>query len=72
MPKLMYVERRAYRRTEEVPQPRTSEEDKQERVRLKEIQDEAAELDVATDEVLEHIDSVLALGIGQTATAGAA
>jgi hypothetical protein len=72
MSKLIYLERRAYRRSEEAPQARTAEEDKQEQTRMKEIHDEAAEIDAATDEVLEHIDTVLALGIGQAATAGAA
>ena len=72
MPRQMFVERRAYRRVEETPVERTSAEDKQERQRMKEIHDEAAELEESTDELIEQIDAVLALGIGQTATAGAA
>lgn len=68
----LFVERRTHRRAEEAPVERTAAEDKQERARLKEIHNEVAELEESTDDVLEHIDEVLALGIGQTATAGAA
>lgn len=68
----LFVERRTHHRAEEAPVERTAAEEKQERERLKEIHDEAVELEASTDELLDQIDAVLALGIGQTATAGAA
>lgn len=66
MPRRIFVERRAYRRApEEAPVEQTKAEQQSEQQHHQDIQDEVAEIEASSEEVLKHIDEVLALGLGQ-------
>lgn len=65
MAKQLFIERRSHRRAEEAPVERTAEEEKSDKARRQEIANEVAELEATSDEVVAHIDEVLALGLGQ-------
>lgn len=72
MPRRIFVERRAYHRTpEEAPVEQTKAEKQSEKQHHQEIQDEVAEIEASSEEVIKHIDEVLALALGQVGVSAA-
>lgn len=66
MQRRIFVERRVCRRApEEAPVEQTKAEQQSEKQHHQDIQDEVAEIEASSDEVIKHIDEVLALGLGQ-------
>ena len=64
MAKQLFVERRAQRRPEAPQVERSAAEEKHDKEREQERKSEVAELDATSEDVLAHIDEVLAMGIG--------
>lgn len=64
MAKQLFIERRSHRRVEEVQTECSAAEQKKVEQRNQERAEEVADLEQKSDELLDEIDQVLALGIG--------
>ena len=64
MPKHLYVERRSHRRTEEAPVECDAAEQKRLDERQQARNEDVAELEATSEDLLNRIDDVLAQGLG--------